>query len=45
MSEEPRRGKRSVDTIVDMSEDSYIEVDGEIVQRNGTFVFEDGFEG
>ncbi|WP_435360029.1 aminopeptidase [Haloarchaeobius sp. DFWS5] len=34
-----------VDMIVDMSEDSYIEVDGEIVQRNGTFKFEDGFEG
>ena len=34
-----------VDMIVDMSEDSYIEVDGEIVQRDGTFVFEDGFEG
>ncbi|UPV98871.1 aminopeptidase [Halorussus gelatinilyticus] len=33
------------DMIVDMSEDSYIEVDGEIVQRNGTFRFEDGFEG
>jgi len=33
-----------MDMIVDMSEDSYIEVDGEIVQRNGTFVFEDGFE-
>ncbi|WP_336034963.1 aminopeptidase [Halobacterium yunchengense] len=33
-----------VDMIVDMSEDSYIEVDGEVVQRNGTFVFEDGFE-
>ncbi len=33
-----------VDLITDMSEDSYIEVDGEIVQRNGTFVFEDGFE-
>jgi len=28
-----------------MSEDSYIEVDGEAVQRNGTFRFEDGFEG
>jgi aminopeptidase len=27
--------------IVDMSEDSYIEVDGEVVQRDGTFVFED----
>ncbi|WP_435126527.1 aminopeptidase [Halobaculum sp. D14] len=30
-----------VDMIVDMSEDSVIEVDGEVVQRNGTFVFED----
>ena len=34
-----------VDMIVDMSEDSYIEVDGEVVQRDGTFRFEDGFEG
>jgi len=33
-----------VDMIVDMSEDSYIEVDGEVVQRNGTFRFEDGFD-
>jgi len=33
-----------VDMIVDMSEDSRIEVDGEVVQRNGTFRFEDGFE-
>jgi aminopeptidase len=32
-----------VDMIVDMSEDSTIEVDGEVVQRNGTFVFEEGF--
>jgi aminopeptidase len=30
--------------IVDMSEDSFVEVDGEVVQRNGTFRFEDGFE-
>ncbi len=30
-----------VDMIVDMSEDSFIEVDGEVVQRDGTFVFED----
>jgi aminopeptidase len=29
-----------VDMIVDMAEDSYIEVDGEVVQRNGTFRFE-----
>jgi aminopeptidase len=33
-----------VDMIVDMSEDSRIEVDGDVVQRNGTFRFEDGFE-
>jgi aminopeptidase len=33
-----------VDMIVDMSEDSYIKVDGDVVQRNGTFRFEDGFE-
>ena len=33
-----------VDMIVDMSEESFIEVDGEEVQRDGTFVFEDGFE-
>ncbi|PSQ44766.1 aminopeptidase [Halobacteriales archaeon SW_7_68_16] len=32
-----------VDMIVDMSEDSFVEVDGEVVQRDGTFVFEDGF--
>ncbi|MFC6719613.1 aminopeptidase [Natrialbaceae archaeon GCM10025810] len=31
-----------VDMIVDMSEDSFIEVDGEVVQRNGTFRFEEG---
>ncbi len=34
-----------VDMIVDMSEESFIEVDGEVVQRNGTFRFEEGFEG
>jgi aminopeptidase len=33
-----------VDMITDMSEDSFIEVDGEVVQRDGTFRFEDGFE-
>ena len=32
-----------VDMIVDMSEDSVVEVDGDVVQRDGTFVFEDGF--
>ncbi len=30
-----------VDMIVDMSEDSFIEVDGERVQENGTFIFEE----
>ncbi|MFC7026876.1 aminopeptidase [Halomicroarcula sp. GCM10025324] len=30
-----------VDMIVDMSEDSYIEVDGERVQEDGTFIFEE----
>ncbi|MFB6270762.1 MAG: aminopeptidase [Halobacterium sp.] len=34
-----------VDMITDVSEDSFIEVDGEVVQRNGTFRWEDGFEG
>ncbi|ARS89828.1 aminopeptidase [Natrarchaeobaculum aegyptiacum] len=29
-----------VDMIVDMSDDSFIEVDGEVVQEDGTFVFE-----
>ncbi|MFC4405447.1 aminopeptidase [Haloarchaeobius iranensis] len=29
-----------VDLLVDMSEDSFIEVDGEVVQRDGTFRFE-----
>ncbi|WP_435317244.1 aminopeptidase [Haloarchaeobius sp. TZWSO28] len=33
-----------MDMIVDMSEDSYIEVDGEVIQRNGQFWFEEGFE-
>ncbi|MEF8843094.1 MAG: aminopeptidase [Haloarculaceae archaeon] len=30
-----------VDMIVDMSEDSFIEADGEVIQRDGTFVFEE----
>ncbi len=33
-----------IDMIVDMTENSRIEVDGETVQRDGTFVFESGFE-
>jgi aminopeptidase len=36
---------RHKDVLVDVSEESFIEVDGEIVQRDGTFRFEDGFEG
>ncbi|WP_247002262.1 aminopeptidase [Halosolutus gelatinilyticus] len=31
------------DMLVDMSRNSFVEVDGEVVQRNGTFRFEDGF--
>ena len=33
-----------MDMIVDMSSDSFISVDGDVVQRDGTFRFEDGFE-
>lgn len=33
-----------VDMLVDVSENARIEVDGEVVQRNGTFRFEDGFD-
>jgi aminopeptidase len=32
-----------VDMIVDMSADSRIELDGDVVQRDGAFWFEDGF--
>jgi len=41
---EANESAEHVDMIVDMSEDSIIEVDGEVVQRDGTFVFEEGFE-
>ncbi|MDV7351325.1 aminopeptidase [Halorubrum distributum] len=34
-----------VDMISDVSERSRMEVDGEVVQRNGTFRWEEGFEG
>jgi aminopeptidase len=34
-----------VDMITDVSEDARLEVDGEVVQRDGTFRWEDGFEG
>ena len=40
---ELNRSAQHVDMIVDMSEDSRIEVDGEVVQRDGTFRFEDDF--
>ncbi|WP_257299285.1 aminopeptidase [Haloarchaeobius sp. FL176] len=45
VGEENERNESAVhvDMIVDMSEDSVIEVDGEVVQRDGTFRFEDGF--
>jgi aminopeptidase len=33
-----------VDMITDVSEDATLEVDGEVVQRNGRFRWEDGFE-
>ena len=33
-----------VDMILDVSEDARLEVDGEVVQRNGRFAWEDGFE-
>ncbi|MFC7072187.1 aminopeptidase [Halovenus rubra] len=41
---EQNQSAMHMDMIVDMSEESRIEVDGEVVQRNGTFIFEDGFE-
>ncbi|MGQ3329906.1 MULTISPECIES: aminopeptidase [Halorubrum] len=34
-----------VDMISDVSERSRLEIDGEVVQRNGTFRWEEGFEG
>ncbi|WP_332897447.1 aminopeptidase [Haladaptatus sp. CMSO5] len=33
------------DMLVDMSEDAVLEIDGEVVQRDGVFRWEDGFEG
>jgi aminopeptidase len=46
VGEERERSDSSVhmDMIVDMSEDSRIEVDGVVVQQNGKFVFEDDFD-
>ncbi|MEF8808452.1 aminopeptidase [Natronomonas sp.] len=43
--EEGNQSAVHVDMITDMSEASRMEVDGDVVQRNGTFRFEDGFEG
>jgi aminopeptidase len=40
---EANESAEHVDMIVDVSEDSTVAVDGEVVQRDGTFVFEDGF--
>ncbi|WP_135827722.1 aminopeptidase [Halorussus halobius] len=45
---EDEQGNQSavhVDMITDVSEDSRLEIDGEVVQRNGRFRWEDGFEG
>lgn len=41
---EANESAEHVDLIVDMADDSTITVDGEVVQRNGAFVFEDHFE-
>ena len=41
---EANESAEHVDMIVDMSTESVLEVDGDVVQRDGTFVFEDGFE-
>ncbi len=43
VGEENERNESAVhvDMIVDMSEDSRIEVDGEVVQEDGTFIFEE----
>jgi aminopeptidase len=42
--EEGNQSAVHVDMITDVSEDSRLEIDGEVVQRNGTFRWEDGFE-
>jgi aminopeptidase len=42
---EPNDSAVHVDMIVDMAEDSRIEVDGELIQRDGAFVFEEEFDG
>ncbi|WP_158055430.1 aminopeptidase [Halorussus halophilus] len=42
--EEGNQSAVHVDMITDMSENSWMEIDGEVVQRDGTFRWEDGFE-
>jgi aminopeptidase len=42
--EEGNQSAVHVDMITDMSEDATVEIDGEVIQRNGTFRWEDGFE-
>ena len=42
--EEGNQSAVHVDVITDVSEDSRMEIDGEVVQRNGRFRWEDGFE-
>ncbi|WP_128477201.1 aminopeptidase [Halorussus pelagicus] len=45
---EGQQGNQSAvhtDMITDVSEDSRMEIDGEVIQRNGRFRWEDGFEG
>jgi aminopeptidase len=42
--EEGNRSAVHVDMITNVSEDWFLEVDGEVVQRDGTFVFEEGFQ-
>ena len=43
--EEGNRSAVHADMITDVSENSRMEIDGEVVQRNGRFRWEDGFEG
>jgi aminopeptidase len=43
--EEGNQSAVHVDLITDVSEDSRLEVDGEVVQRDGTFRWEEGFDG
>ncbi|MFQ3319305.1 MAG: aminopeptidase [Natronomonas sp.] len=42
--EEGNQSAVHVDLITDVSEESFIEIDGDVIQRDGTFWFEDDFE-